>query len=256
MPASEVRRRALALAIAGALVVLAVVLVLFRPAPAGSPPAAPPAAPSAAPPSAQPTQSASASVDASHGTTPPAETDTPEAGEVPVEPPVTVPSDAGPAPSDVPAEPAAPEEPPAPPPPAPFPESLRGQDLTVVPGAGRSVALTFDAGANAAGLPKILSTLAAKGIAGTFFLTGNWAANNPQGVAQIAAAGHRVTFAGPPDSRALVEHHGLDFLPLEPSRYDRFLQDDASVPAVRRVLTLSKRRQQAVAAVRVDSFTA
>lgn len=186
MPVNEVRRRALALAIAGALVVLAVVVVLFRPAPAGSPPPATPAAPSAAPPSAQPTQSASASVDAAPETSLPRETDTPEAGEVPVEPPVTVPSAAGPAPSDVPEEPAAP------PPPAPFPESLRGQDVTVVPGTGRTVALTFDAGANAAGLPKILSTLAAKGVAGTFFLTGNWAANNPQGVAQIAAAGHRV----------------------------------------------------------------
>jgi peptidoglycan/xylan/chitin deacetylase (PgdA/CDA1 family) len=54
------------------------------------------------------------------------------------------------------------------------------------------VALTFDAGANAAGLPKILPTLAAKGVAGTFFLTGNWAASNPQAVAQIVAAGHRV----------------------------------------------------------------
>ncbi|GGI00283.1 polysaccharide deacetylase [Arthrobacter liuii] len=54
------------------------------------------------------------------------------------------------------------------------------------------VALTFDAGANAAGLPKILSALSAKGVAGTFFLTGNWAANNPQAVAKIVAAGHRL----------------------------------------------------------------
>jgi peptidoglycan/xylan/chitin deacetylase (PgdA/CDA1 family) len=54
------------------------------------------------------------------------------------------------------------------------------------------VALTFDAGANAAGLPKILATLSSKGVSGTFFLTGNWAANNPQGVSDIAAAGHRV----------------------------------------------------------------
>ena len=76
--------------------------------------------------------------------------------------------------------------------PPPFPESLRGQDLTVIPGAGRVVALTFDAGANAAGLPKILATLSSKGVAGTFFLTGNWAASNPQGVSDIAAAGHRV----------------------------------------------------------------
>jgi peptidoglycan/xylan/chitin deacetylase (PgdA/CDA1 family) len=184
----------LALAIAGALVVLAVALVLFRPAPAGSPSAQPPSGPSDAPSAAQPTRSASASAsaDAAPGTAPPAETDTPEAGETPVEPPVTVPPAE---PSGIPAEPAAPEEPAAPaapPPPAAFTESLLGQDVTLVPGAGRNVALTFDAGANAAGLAKILSTLTAKGVAGTFFLTGNWAANNPQGVAQIAAAGHRV----------------------------------------------------------------
>ncbi|MBT2515428.1 polysaccharide deacetylase family protein [Arthrobacter sp. ISL-30] len=74
----------------------------------------------------------------------------------------------------------------------PFPPSLRGQDLAVIPGAGRVVALTFDAGANAAGLPKILSTLSAKGVRGTFFLTGNWAAANPAGVSQIAAAGHPI----------------------------------------------------------------
>ena len=43
---------------------------------------------------------------------------------------------------------------------------------------------------------------------------------------RLAAAGHRLTLAGLPDSRALVEHHGLDFLPLEPSRYQ-----DAFEPA-------------------------
>jgi peptidoglycan/xylan/chitin deacetylase (PgdA/CDA1 family) len=99
-------------------------------------------------------------------------------------PPVTLPPTGEPA-QPAPAEPGAP-------PPAPFPESLRGQDLTVIPGAGRVVALTFDAGANAAGLPKILSALSAKGVEATFFLTGNWAANNPQAVPQIVAAGHRV----------------------------------------------------------------
>lgn len=193
VPANDVRRRTLALAIAGALVVLTVVLVLLRPGPAGGPPPASPTAPGAAPPpSVLPTGPGSASPDVSPGSPPAEETDTPEAGESPVEPPVTLPPATGQVPSEGPAEPAAPEEPAAPPLPAPFPESLRGQDLTVVPGAGRTVALTFDAGANAAGLPKILSALAAKGVAGTFFLTGNWAANNPQGVAQIVAAGHRV----------------------------------------------------------------
>ncbi len=54
------------------------------------------------------------------------------------------------------------------------------------------VALTFDAGANSAGLPGILQTLAATGVRGTFFLTGNWAAANPAGVAAIVAGGHRL----------------------------------------------------------------
>ena len=54
------------------------------------------------------------------------------------------------------------------------------------------VALTFDAGANSAGLPGILRTLAATGVRGTFFLTGNWAGANPAGVAAIVAGGHRV----------------------------------------------------------------
>ncbi|WP_285317969.1 polysaccharide deacetylase family protein [Pseudarthrobacter sp. lyk4-40-TYG-27] len=188
MPADDVRRRTLALAIAGALVVLAVALALFRPAPAAGPPLPTPSGASDAPTATQPIRSASASADAAPGTAPPAETDTPEAGGTPVEPPATIPP-AGP--SEVPDEPVAPPAPPAPPLPE-FPETLRGQDLTVVPGAGPNVALTFDAGANAAGLAGILSTLAAKGVAGTFFLTGNWAASNPQGVAQIAAAGHRV----------------------------------------------------------------
>ena len=62
----------------------------------------------------------------------------------------------------------------------------------MIPGAGAVVALTFDAGANSAGLPGILQTLAATGVRGTFFLTGNWAAANPAGVAAIVAGGHRL----------------------------------------------------------------
>ena len=62
----------------------------------------------------------------------------------------------------------------------------------MIPGAGPVVALTFDAGANSAGLPSILQTLAASGVRSTFFLTGNWAAANPAGVAAIVAGGHRL----------------------------------------------------------------
>jgi peptidoglycan-N-acetylglucosamine deacetylase len=76
--------------------------------------------------------------------------------------------------------------------PAGVPADLRGQDVEVIPTSERVVALTFDAGANADGLPAILSCLADEGVRGTFFLTGQWAAAYPDGVAAIAAAGHRV----------------------------------------------------------------
>ncbi|MGX5717126.1 polysaccharide deacetylase family protein [Arthrobacter sp. MAHUQ-56] len=178
----EVRRRAVAAVVVLALALLAAVLaVLLRPD-AGSPPPASPAAPAASPsvsasPPAAPTESSPPGPSGSAMVTAPQETGTPEAGQTPVEPPVTVP----------PGPPGTAEAPAV-----AFPGPLLGQDLTMIPGAGRVVALTFDAGANAAGLPKILAALSAKGATGTFFLTGNWAANNPQGVAQIAAAGHRV----------------------------------------------------------------
>jgi len=76
--------------------------------------------------------------------------------------------------------------------PPPFPPALRGQDVTVLPTSNRVLALTFDAGANAAGLPSILSTLAEEHVPATFFLTGQWAAMNPAGVAAIRAGGHRI----------------------------------------------------------------
>ena len=92
----------------------------------------------------------------------------------------------------VPTPPLTTQPVPTPPAPAPFPAALAGRDVETIPGAGKAVALTFDAGANAAGLPSILQSLAAAGVRGTFFLTGNWAAANPGGVAAIAAGGHRI----------------------------------------------------------------
>lgn len=74
----------------------------------------------------------------------------------------------------------------------PFPSGLRGQDVEVIPASGKVVALTFDAGANSTGLPKILRALANAHVRATFFLTGAWARANPAGVTQIVAAGHRV----------------------------------------------------------------
>jgi len=110
---------------------------------------------------------------------------------VPVPPPAPEPTQAAPVP-----------------PAAPFPGALAGRDLEAIPGAGAAVALTFDAGANSAGLPSILRSLAAARVRGTFFLTGSWAAANPGGVAAIVAGGHRVgnhsmthpAFTGLPDA--------------------------------------------------------
>lgn len=78
------------------------------------------------------------------------------------------------------------------PPEVPFPESLRGKDISRLPTDLEVVALTFDAGANAAGLPSILHTLADQHVRATFFLTGNFAQADPGGVQAILAAGHRV----------------------------------------------------------------
>ena len=120
----------------------------------------------------------------------PAPSDTAPAGPAPL-PPVPAPPAPAPAPPAPAPKPPAPK-PPAPAPAAPFPAALAGRDLEVIPGAGAVVALTFDAGANSAGLPSILQTLAATRVRGTFFLTGNWAAANPAQVAAIVAGGHRL----------------------------------------------------------------
>ena len=88
-------------------------------------------------------------------------------------------------------EPTGTPSPPPVPPPA-VPAALRGQDVTVIPTSQQIAALTFDAGANSAGLPSILTTLRDKGVSGTFFLTGRWAAGNPSQVQAIRAAGHRI----------------------------------------------------------------
>ena len=67
-----------------------------------------------------------------------------------------------------------------------LPTALLGQDLTVLPGAGRVVALTFDAGADDTGVAPILATLAEKDAAATFFLTGDFARAFPESAGRIA----------------------------------------------------------------------
>ncbi|WP_457949470.1 polysaccharide deacetylase family protein [Pseudarthrobacter sp. alpha12b] len=72
------------------------------------------------------------------------------------------------------------------------PPALLGVDLERIPTAQKVVALTFDAGANDAALRSILATLAANGVPGTFFLTGDWVNQFPSDPALIYNAGHRI----------------------------------------------------------------
>ncbi|TDL31658.1 polysaccharide deacetylase family protein [Arthrobacter nitrophenolicus] len=72
------------------------------------------------------------------------------------------------------------------------PPALLGVDLERIPTTQKVVALTFDAGANDAGLRSILATLAANGVPGTFFLTGDWVNQFPSDPALIYNAGHRI----------------------------------------------------------------
>lgn len=60
----------------------------------------------------------------------------------------------------------------------------------MIPTSADVVALTFDGGANADGLPSILQTLRAQSVTATFFLTGDFAQRYPAMVRQITTDGH------------------------------------------------------------------
>lgn len=213
------RRRWLAAGVAVLLLAAGVVLAVFL---AGGPPSAGPT-PSPSVPAGNGTPGGSGPGSSTPGTpgssSPESSTPGPPGSPVPA-PGDTAPAGPAPLPTvPVPPPPAPPApEPPAPAPAAPFPAALAGRDLEVIPGAGAVVALTFDAGANSAGLAPILQTLAATGVRGTFFLTGNWAAANPSGVAQIVAGGHRLGnhsmthpgFTGLPDAEIRLQLSGAE----------------------------------------------
>jgi peptidoglycan/xylan/chitin deacetylase (PgdA/CDA1 family) len=77
--------------------------------------------------------------------------------------------------------------------PAPKPgpaASLLGVDWQRIPTSSHVVALTFDAGANANGVPSILNTLKTKNVPGTFFLTGEFVRDFPAQTNQIAVGGY------------------------------------------------------------------
>jgi peptidoglycan/xylan/chitin deacetylase (PgdA/CDA1 family) len=68
-----------------------------------------------------------------------------------------------------------------------MPESLVGAQWYRLPTPKKVVALTFDAGANADGIPFILRTLAQYQVPGTFFLTGKWVEVYPEYAARIGS---------------------------------------------------------------------
>ncbi len=74
----------------------------------------------------------------------------------------------------------------------PVPPGLGGQNWTAIPAHAKVVALTFDAGANADGVQRILGTLAQYRVRATFFLTGNFVRDFPAPSKAIAAAGQRI----------------------------------------------------------------
>ncbi|TVZ07439.1 polysaccharide deacetylase family protein [Trebonia kvetii] len=76
--------------------------------------------------------------------------------------------------------------------PAPPASGLLGTDWTRIPTGSKVVALTFDAGSNAAGLPSISATLRAKNVRATFFLTGNWVRDFPAQANAIIQDGYLV----------------------------------------------------------------
>jgi peptidoglycan/xylan/chitin deacetylase (PgdA/CDA1 family) len=71
-------------------------------------------------------------------------------------------------------------------------ETWRGEDIEVFPVSRKVVALTFDGGADNAGVGSILATLKANGVPATFFVTGDFARSFPSDVRAMAQAGHPV----------------------------------------------------------------
>jgi peptidoglycan/xylan/chitin deacetylase (PgdA/CDA1 family) len=68
-----------------------------------------------------------------------------------------------------------------------LPPSLVGREWSRLPTRQKVVALTFDCGSNAAGVPSILSTLKGTGATATFFMCGKWAETFPGRARSIAA---------------------------------------------------------------------
>ena len=81
---------------------------------------------------------------------------------------------------------------PAPNGPLPVSRSLEGTQWSSLPTEEPEVALTFDCGANDAGVPAILSALKSSGVTATFTLTGIFAQTYPEVAREIAADGYDI----------------------------------------------------------------
>lgn len=97
-----------------------------------------------------------------------------------------------PTPTRTPTPSPTPTPTPTPSPAATLPAALAGRIVTTIPTTRRIVALTFDAGASAAGVASITATLAEHGVPATFLPTGAFARKYPDAVRTLAAAGHRI----------------------------------------------------------------
>jgi peptidoglycan-N-acetylglucosamine deacetylase len=118
-------------------------------------------------------------------TPPPTPTPTPATTPKPVAAPVEPPSPAPSIPGQEPTPPGSAGTPVAPASPA-LPAALVATEWERLPTTQRVVALTFDAGANAAAVPAILRTLQTESVPATFFLTGSWVERYPDLTSQIA----------------------------------------------------------------------
>lgn len=71
---------------------------------------------------------------------------------------------------------------------------------------------------------------------------------------RLADTGHEITYLGPEKARDIVEHHGLRFSELKPSRYEEFLERDAESSRIDRLLRLPRRRAEAVESLELSAF--
>lgn len=71
---------------------------------------------------------------------------------------------------------------------------------------------------------------------------------------RLDAAGHLVTYASFPEAAAVVAANGLEFVPLEPGRYEEFLAEDRRHGFFRRLLDLRSRRERAMESLGVESL--